>query len=371
MTTIADSTESWVEISSQPSSSSLSSIGDEIVTTGLRVQHSSDPRRPRRRVQAGIVPHTLPDARQTNSSSQEEYEESESDEEPAMTSSNEHIMPPTQTSNLITHGYNAASDSEDDENATALGRPTEPLFTPQPNAFSHPPSSLRPMAPDSYFPRSSQPLPTRPSYTNRSRTQRSSHNQADHDAALRASLTTLLSIGAAAARGLPKRDQGNSTMASNEPMNLRLVPESELMAGAPNASSSSSPLSPSIRPRSSPSISSQEVVDKGKRKATAAKPSGEKARIAKKKKVQIVEEAMISPTLLTWVMSAGVVVLVSVVGFGAGYVIGREVGKQEAFSTLNSSALVDGGSCSREAVRGSGSLRRFRWGTAVARNIAA
>ncbi|KAI1031036.1 hypothetical protein LB504_001018 [Fusarium proliferatum] len=29
--------ESWVEVASQPSSSSLSSIGDEIVTTGLRV----------------------------------------------------------------------------------------------------------------------------------------------------------------------------------------------------------------------------------------------------------------------------------------------------------------------------------------------
>ena len=74
------------------------------------------------------------------------------------------------------------------------------------------------------------------------------------------------------------------------------------------------------------------------------------------------EEALISPTLFTWVVSAGVVVLVSVVGFGAGYVIGREVGRQEALSTLNGSALIGGGECGREVARSTGSLRRFKWG---------
>jgi hypothetical protein len=291
-----------------------------------------------------------------------------------MTSSGEHVVSTAQQE------YDAGSDSDDDdENATALGRRTEPVFTPQPNAFSHPPSaqaSQRPMPPGSYFPRSSQPAPARPSYPNRSvsRTQHSSY-QADHDAALRASLTTLLSIGAAAARGLPKREhnnRGGNTMGGNEPMSLRIIPESELM-GNHNAANSSRPLTPSTRARSSPSISSQEAatIDKAKRKATAAKPSGEKARVAKKKKVQLVEEAMISPTLLTWVMSAGVVVLVSVVGFGAGYVIGREVGRGETLG-LNGSTVLDGGSCGREVVRGSsGSLRRFRWGSGVAKSIVA
>lgn len=69
--------ESWVEIASQPSSSSLSSIGDEIVTTGLRVQHDPNSRR-RRRVQAGAPQYILLEPRQTTSS-QEEYEESESE----------------------------------------------------------------------------------------------------------------------------------------------------------------------------------------------------------------------------------------------------------------------------------------------------
>ena len=285
-----------------------------------------------------------------------------------MSSSNENIPPPSRLSTVAQPAYDGISDSDDDdENATALGRRTEPAFTPQPNAFSHPPSSQRPMVSGSYFPRASHPeLSSRPSYNARSRAQ-PSYNQADHDAALRASLTTLLSIGAAAARGLPKRE-GQQPPTSNEPMNLRFVPESELMGT--NAPNSSRPLSPSTRARSSPSISSQEAIEKGKRKAGAAKPSGEKARVAKKKKVALVEEALVSPTLLTWVMSAGVVVLVSVVGFGAGYVIGREVGRQEVLAGLNgSSVLGDGGSCGREVVRGSGTLRKFRWGSGVARSV--
>jgi hypothetical protein len=361
-------TESWVEISSQPSSSSLSSIGDEIVTTGLRVQH--DPRvRRRRRAQA--PGHIQLEQRQASTSSQEEYEESESEEDPAMTSSNEHIIP---TTSIPRPEYDAGSDSDDDdENSTALGRRTDagPNFTPQPNAFSHPPSTSAqrhgPSSAGSYFPPHAPSRHTYPSSRFASR-QHSAYNnhQADHDAALRASLTTLLSIGAAAARGLPKRNQniGGTTVASNEPLGLRFVPESELMGPEPAIANTSRPLSPSTRARSSPSVSSQEAVEKGKRKASPAKPTGEKVRALKKKRMQALEEeSLISPTLLTWVMSAGVVVLVSVVGFGAGYVIGREVGRQEAMAGLNGTTLVDSSTCGREAVRTStGTLRRFKWG---------
>jgi hypothetical protein len=358
--------ESWVEIASQPSSSSsLSSIGDEIVITGLRVQQDSNVRR-RRRVQAGALQTTLPPRQ--NTSSQEEYEESESEDDQVMTSSNEHVIPipTTRLSTVSRAEYDAGSDSDDDdENATALGKRTdagEPAFTPQPNAFSHPPSSHRSSLPGSYFPPHTGSS-TRPPYPSRNLSrQHSSHNpQADHDAALRASLTTLLSIGAAAARGLPKRNQQPTTM-SNEPMGLRFVPESELMAPTIPAANTSRHMSPSTRARSSPSISSQEAVEKGKRKAAASKP-GEKTRALKKKRMQAVEEeALISPTLLTWVVSAGVVVLVSVVGFGAGYVIGREVGRQEVLGGLNGSTITDGGSCGREVARSTSSLRRFKWG---------
>jgi hypothetical protein len=367
--------ESWVEISSQPSSSSLSSIGDEIVTTGLRVQQDSNTRR-RRRVQPGAPSHLNLEARQTSTSSQEEYEESESEEDHIMTSSNEHIIPASRLSTVSRPEYDAGSDSDDDdENATALGRRTdERIFTPQPNAFSHPPSSQRAVGPGSYFPPHGN---TRQSYPPRTTSRQHSYNhQADHDAALRASLTTLLSIGAAAARGLPKRDQGSNTVTSNEPMGLRIVPESELAGPVlPTAANISRPLSPSTRARSSPSISSQEAAEKGKRKATGTKQTLEKTRATKKKRTQVEEEALISPTFLTWVMSAGVLVLVSVVGFGAGYVIGREVGRQEVLTGLNSSTFVDGGSCGREVARagtGSGTLRKFKWGIgSAARGIVA
>ncbi len=69
------------------------------------------------------------------------------------------------------------------------------------------------------------------------------------------------------------------------------------------------------------------------------------------------EEAMISPTLLTWFVSAGVVVLVSVVGFGAGYAIGKEVGRQETLSSLS-----DNTACGKEALKQVSGIRRFRWG---------
>jgi hypothetical protein len=289
-----------------------------------------------------------------------------------MTSSNEHIANLARVPPILQDQHNGSDSDDDDENATALGRVSdEPRFTPQPNVFSHPPStqnSQRQAVPGSYFPRN--PLPQsqeRHSYTSRSgsRAQHTPYNavspshQVDHDAALRASLTTLLSC-AAAARGLPKRNQttapGAGTSARPEFTGLRLVPESELMGTSPNISR---PLSPSTRPRSSPSISDQDAVgEKGKRKAAVSKPSAP-SRATKKKKLAAVEEAMISPTLLTWVVSAGVVVLVSVVGFGAGYAIGKEVGRQEALSGLS-----DNTSCGKEAVRQVSGIRRFRWGNA-------
>ncbi|KAI9052758.1 hypothetical protein LZ554_003031 [Drepanopeziza brunnea f. sp. 'monogermtubi'] len=361
--------ESWIDITSQPSSSSVSSANDEIVTTGLRVQQDPNVRR-RRRAHPGAPSYTRLEARQTSTSSQEEYEESESEEDGVMTSSNEHILP-TNSHREFEARLELDSDSDsnsdsNDENTTALGhRTVAGPFTPQPNAFSHPPSAAgqRPTVPGSYFPPYSNARQTYPSRPSR---QHSFVNTpVDHDAALRASLNTLLSIGAAAARGLPKRNQGGSPMMSHEPMGLRFVPESELL-GPPlpgAAANTSRPLTPSTRARSSPSISSQEAIEKGKRKAAAAKPSGEKSRALKKKKTQALEEErLISPTMLTWVVSAGVLVLVSVVGFGAGYVIGREVGRGEIMNGLNGGDLTGGGgNCGREAVRSTGGLRRFKW----------
>ncbi len=377
-------TDSWIEVSSQPSSSSLSSAAtDEIVTTGLRLQHDSNARRRRRQRPKATTSLNLP-ARPTSaaSSSQEEYEESESESDRVMSSSNELPQPnPAHQSGGLpaapTQPYSSASedassdDDDEDGNSTALGvANNEPVFMPQPNAFSHPPSSTRQppqvTIPGSYFPapRTTAPrsAPQRHSYPS----QRSRHHtpynvispsyQADHDAALRASLSTLLSC-AAAARGLPKREtatNGAGTSNRPEPSTLRMVPESIVM-GEENTQGTrvtARRLSGSSSNRSLPATSTQ---DKGKRKASTSKDR----RVMKKPRRSGTLDEMVSPTMMTWVVSAGVVVLFSAISFSAGYAMGKEVGRAEV--SLGSPG--NGGACGKEVGRG---LRRLRWGSGSA-----
>ncbi|KAL7628718.1 hypothetical protein AAE478_000233 [Parahypoxylon ruwenzoriense] len=390
--------ESWVEVSSHPSSSSVSSIGDEIVITGLQVGSSHHPQR-RRRLHPQSYAHL--DAQQPTfvssqagqagaSSSQEEYEESDSEEDRVLTSSAENIVRPRAAPNTrqqqVSQVQTVESDSsDDDENATALARrPPEP-FQPQPNAFSHPPSHL------THRHSTSSTVPQhhrRPSFSQRSQSRidrrapnfMSPNYQADNDAALRASLTTLLSC-AAAARGRPKdgeKEMGERAglAAGSQPVELRFVPESELMAPPPPpAQARRTSQSPRIGP---PTTAARESVGEKVKRAATPTPGTKTSRVAKKKKTNVTssEDALISPTLLTWVVSAGVVVLVSVVGFGAGYVIGREVGRQETLSGLgaagNASAVAEGSNCGREVIRSSGgTLRRFRWGTGMGKSVVA
>lgn len=422
--------DSWVEIASQPSSSSLSSIGDEIVTTGLRVGNNSYPRRRRRSQQQAPMPASFivsqpnPPA---GTSSQDEYDETESEEDRVMTSSTEGVypgasLPRQQTAFRGGLPVDSEEDSDDDENATALGRPTNAAqgsFRPQPNAFSHPPSymmhrhhSASPSHP--YHPTQSRPtLPTR----SQTRSHRASHNfmspalQADNDAALRASLTTLLSC-AAAARGLPKREEaspgsaGTGIMPSSQPMEFRLVPESELMTEGPSgaglplnqaktrqpartASNSSAPSAPRSASSGREQQQQQQGLATAERSKRGTNTAQRPARTTKKRRTSSPSPTgvmsdndagssfFLSPTMLTWVVSAGVVVLVSVVGFGAGYVIGREVGRQESSGALGlasagSAASNASSSCGQEFVRSttSGTLKRFRWGS-VGRSVVA
>lgn len=225
----------------------------------------------------------------------------------------------------------------------------------------------------------------------------------DNDAALRASLTTLLSC-AAAAKNLPgKRNvaaepsSGEPVMGAgvgpgSQPMELRLVPESELGPGSspvhvsPPPKQSSRIRQPTTRTTSNSSaqsaplsISSKE--EKGKRAASTSQPNSQRA--AKKKKVSAasVDDSTvtwISPATLTWVLGTGVVLLVSVVGFGAGFVVGREVGRQDILHTMGSGgAPMNPGanttSCGGEVIRstGSGTLRRWRWGSGMGRLVSA
>jgi hypothetical protein len=383
--TTAETTESWVEVASQPSSSSLSSIGDEIVTTGLRVGGSSYSRRRRVQAPARSVPRVQTTIPVTGTSSQDEYDESDSEEDHVLSSSTENMQPSPEEDMEDSNG-----ESDGDDGTALGGARNQPAFRPQPNAFSHPP--LHPRSYSSNAAMSSHPHGefTRPSFSQRSHTRvqrgpsfMSPSVREDNDAALRASLTTLLSC-AAAARGLPKsKEEAEAQRAaqtgvgpSSQPMELRFVPETELEEECekPQSAAAAATTPPAKgQPSSSPARSSSRTRSpsaKGKRVVSTARSP----RATKKKRTGttavVAEEALISPTLLTWVVSAGVVVLVSVVGFGAGYVIGREVGRQEGLAA-GVTSVNDTASSGRDVIRSSGGgLRRFRWG-AVGRSIVA
>ncbi|KIW07937.1 hypothetical protein, variant [Verruconis gallopava] len=383
------SDESWIEVSSRPSSSSLSSVADEIITEGLRVQHDSNLLRRRTRKRANDHIHTYGNRQSyAGTSSQEEYEESESESDRIMTSSNEalprsplrHEWRPTgpqfTLSSASSDNAYASEDADDNENATAIGlRRGEEYFTPQPNVFSHPPTASRAssqqQSTNSYF----SERPVRPSQRGSyaTREQHSPYNaispshQADHDAALRASLSTLLSC-AAAARGLPKSNQqalqaSTRPVTSNrvDPTSIGLIPESAVYGSPAKPATQSSQKSAESSAVASP--------DKTKRKVTSstAQRSNSKDRRttkkARKTSANWTPATMedVNPTLLTWFVGAGVVVLISALSFSAGYITGREHGRAEAIELGMGAGEV--GRCGKEAmVAGAGrGLRRLRW----------
>ncbi|KIW86627.1 uncharacterized protein Z519_12752 [Cladophialophora bantiana CBS 173.52] len=336
------SEDSWVEISSRASSASLSSTNNDIITTGLQVR-SQDERQSRQLQPSPHVAHPQPRSVSTAGSSQDEYEESESESDRVLSSSNEEIY--------------QGDTADDDETSTALGVGSlGKVFTPQPNAFSHPPSSHNRSVQDPYFPPGAT-LASEPQ-ADRSLTQRgyqqqmhprnrpaSSSYQPDHDAALRASLTTLLSCAAAVrpknpdARPPPQR-------ASTQPTTLRLVPESALEDG----------------PRQRRTSSPNKQTKRKSRESSKDRHAAKKVRAAGAKAATAVAtgEELISPTLASWMISACVVLVFSAISFSAGYAWGREVGRIEGEMGL------PGGSCGQESIRSTGTgLRRLRWSSAA------
>jgi hypothetical protein len=364
--------ESWVEIGSGPSSTSLSSAADEIITTGLTVQHDSNlHRRPRRTRGGGQFSvgtgHRVSHA--GGNSSQEEYEESESESDRVMTSSNEGLGPSplrqevdrssrSPYSGTSSETMSERDEDDDDENATAVNYPrSRRQFEPRPNAFSHP-SNQQPIRSQSgtvYPPRRN---PSRPAASLRQHSypQHTPYTTApDHDEALRASLSTLLSA-AAAVRGLPKPGQPRTQRSGSsrvDPTTLRMVPESVALGDVPEESS--------VAP-SSPRTTSSSPSEKSKRKDVRSSSKDRHAAKKARRTGPVIEE--ISPTLLTWVVSAGVVVLVSALSFSAGYVVGKETAHAEAMGQLGA-AGSEAGSCAREAAssaKGTGlGLRKLRW----------
>ncbi|EFR02189.1 hypothetical protein MGYG_05192 [Nannizzia gypsea CBS 118893] len=434
------SEDSWIELSSQPSSSSLSSAGttDDIITTGLRVQqlrrrrsthphhHHHHHNNNHRTGGYHVSPQDLEigyshRSSSTTGSSQDENEETESesdrlsnDDFPTRLHPNMNLLPDmaSQLDGTLSTDDDDDDDDEDDT-STALG------FNPQPNAFSHPPASTRTAQSRHSFDsarlsqnrrHSRSSLPSLGS--RRSSVQHSPFNmispshQADHDAALRASLSTLLSC-AAAARGLPKHDSQPSVAERSspraEPSSFRLLPgatdtEDEPPTGrmhvppppaaTPSRFQPSTSPSPSPKQRSRSPISTAAAAAHGKarrraspskdRTSATTKKTGRPMAVSSPSSSTLSETAnsrssSLSPTVMTWVISAGVVVLFSAISFSAGYVLGREVGRIESGQTLygnglggasepatsSFATLKSGAGCGREAVQGG--LGRFRW----------
>lgn len=245
-----------------------------------------------------------------------------------------------------------ASDSphSDDENRTAVDYPinTDSCFTPQPNAFSHPPGQMRSAsqpAPESYFPTMQRAQSNTLPRSHLPRNAMGSNYAATHDEALRASLSTLLSC-AAAARGLKNEQPQPVAPRRVQPMTLRLVPESALPVAVPILQEPQ--FRPTLRRASTTTVS----TSSDRKEKRRSRPSSKERRAVKK--IRHSEELYLTPTLLTWVVSAGVVVVLSALSFSAGYNIGREAGKLEA--GFVSDDMVR--NCAREASRSSLGLKR-------------
>jgi hypothetical protein len=305
-----------------------------------------------------------------------------------MTSSGE---PPARAQNT------RVESSDDDENKTAVNYPisSEMAFTPRPNAFSHPSSHsarhLSQPVSGSYFP--AQPERRRHSARfstsqtcAEARVQHSPFNllspnynaAADHEAALRASLSTLQSF-AAAARGLPKPDTrpavdatppSSSRIQSNT---LRIVPASALEHHTPPAAQAIDlTFKPTIRRSSTSTSASAEIrstASEAKRRRASGRGSSKERRALKKRRHSSAtygtDDMAVSPTLFTWVISVGVVVVFSAISFSAGYTMGKEAGRFETGLTSTGDGAT---ACAGEAGKSGLGLRKLRW-TSVASSV--
>ncbi|KAH8694150.1 hypothetical protein BGW36DRAFT_300846 [Talaromyces proteolyticus] len=409
------SEDSWIEVSSQPSSSSLSSAAttDDIITTGLRVERSvpgpkGRARRKRARQLQSSSTQNSESSRASSvagTSSQEEYEESDSESDRVLSGSNEDVTTRSRGDALmlphdsLSEPPSSGDDDEDDDRSAALGpRLASAPFVPQPNVFSHAPQYTRsrsyngPQTTPSLVSNSSQATAVRHNSSStvrglrrNSRAQHTPYNiispnyQADHDAALRASLSTLLSLGTAV-RGVPKNE--SPPVPAGPPVapasSFRLVSESVAMgedAGdiSPHTKNDYTADQRYARQPKSVGSNTSSTPSKTKRKSSKDRGSAHATSSKRSRRGNMTDSLIIvNPTFMTWVISAGVVVLFSAISFSAGYALGREVGRTEAgIGTVAGGGATDSFAkvkasvgCSRDAVQGS--LKRLRWGSSGA-----
>ncbi|KAK6501782.1 hypothetical protein TWF481_009607 [Arthrobotrys musiformis] len=313
----SDRVDSWIEVASQPSDSytSSSSPEDPVITSGLQVQRRKDRTRRRRNSTSTAIPAA---SRAVESS--DEYDEDDEDDEEldgidlnAIDSMGSSITDPS-----LSEGEEGSSDEEEDEDDEGEIQPVAGL--------------------SSYV---SAPRPQ-----NSFRTFSRDPPQPDHDAALRASLSTLLSC--AAGVGSASKPRPNERMGSiPEHVRPATIPTLSLVTDSEREAMMSRPSPPPPPYRRTVHQPPPRTPIEQKRPASPRR-SRDDAQVTKhKSKTKTrrsskpanapntsVASAMASisasnMTYLTLAVSAGAVIIVSAISFSAGYALGKEVGRSE------------------------------------------
>ncbi|KAK6517793.1 hypothetical protein TWF506_004972 [Arthrobotrys conoides] len=312
----SDRVDSWIEVASQPSDSytSSSSPEDPVITSGLQVQRRKNRSRRRRNSTSTAIPTA---SRAVESS--DEYDEDDDEELDGIDLNAIDSMGSSITDPSLSEGEEGSSDEESDEDDEGEIQPVAGL--------------------SSYV-----SAPQRPQ--NNFRTFSRDPPQPDHDAALRASLSTLLSC--AAGVGSASKPRPNERMGSiQEHVRPATIPTLSLVTDSEReAMMSRPPPPPPYRrtvhhpPPQSPLEQKRTTSPRRSRDDTQATKHKSKTKARRSAKTTAVPpnatmaSAMASisasnMTYLTLAVSAGAVIIVSAISFSAGYALGKEVGRTE------------------------------------------
>ncbi|KAF3911781.1 hypothetical protein AA313_de0206809 [Arthrobotrys entomopaga] len=310
-----DRGDSWIEVASQPSDSYTSSSSPEepVITSGLQV-----PKRKHRARRRNSTSTAIPSSSRVVESSSE-YEDDEDDEDldgidlNAIDSIGSSITDPS-----LSEGEEGSSDEEESDEDEGEIQPVA--------GFSHHPSVSRPQ--------------------NNFRTFSRDPPQPDHDAALRASLSTLLSC--AAGVGSASKPRGADRMGAIQEhirpapiQTLSLVTDSEREAIMSAPQPPPPPFRKTLHHPPPPPITHQQQRQQ-QRPASPRRSKEDSSKHKTKTRSRRSSKAVsagVNPavptitasnmTYLTLAVSAGAVIIVSAISFSAGYALGKEVGRSE------------------------------------------
>jgi len=361
-----DRGDSWVEVSSQPSdsyTSSSSSTENIVITEGLRVQNQARRRAARKaRREAATL------AGQKNVARQDKMDKSPTHHQSSSEDLDEHEGDDISDTNLDSMGSSIAdlpslSEGFDDEDESSTGGEssedeTESNKGKQTN-FQNDDNNNRAVPGHSRMTTAFASSSSRPAQPARLHSFSRAPPQPDHDAALRASLSTLLSC-AAATRALPKprsEHAGRSNLApprgAPHIQTLTLMTDEQreammdFMASTPatrhvdkqeqdaNSSAQKTISSPAVLKSRRTSVTEEILESQPEQRKSAQHRKHKSSTNSSKGFSSVIPLTPSNVTYVTLAVSAAAVLLVSAISFSAGYHIGKEVGRGE-FLNLSS-----------------------------------